>query len=224
MNEMKFKWKAWIDPFGSNAHEFGLEEKDLEDFEDDEPEKKKKKKREFIGKVAATNFGMLPLSEKPLAGSEFDFWTLETNFDLTTDALQTIEKTAGVESIFPLTRYRVRIGFPRSGLFDVDKVKSNVERRLKDADVFSKEAFMLSDVWGCSLELVANIRSMIRDLRENYSVWAMVVLPNGNISVIHNDHLTDEFGDELIKLNYVAKSTGGKIFSFLDDKETAPLV
>ena len=59
--------------------------------------------------------------------NSFDFWVLHTNFDITDEIKQIIESIPGVESITVLTRYRIKVGLTKSGLFNNTQVKQMIQ-------------------------------------------------------------------------------------------------
>lgn len=227
---MKMKWSRWVDEFGSNKDDFGLEEEDLDDWDDDDDdfdgitEQHGHGGAKYIGKVLCTHHGMFPIREHERAGDIFDFWTLQTDFNIDGDIATAIEETPGVETLFVLTRYKIRVGFTKSGLFDTAKVQKNVERRVRDSFRYSKVAQFISSAWGCDLNTVGKVRTLKSQIADNNSVWAMYVAPNSKIDVFICEDDGVKFYQKLQVYRDAEACVGGKIFTFMDDKETCPLV
>lgn len=112
----KIVWQKWVDPFGTDDIE-DLEKnfKDIADYEDLYEEKNEEKivdDKNTNGKyirVIATPMGIIPFNDNTASSKIFNFWTGHTNFDITKQVLNTIEETAGVETLDIFTRYRFRI-------------------------------------------------------------------------------------------------------------------
>lgn len=75
---------------------------------------------------------MIPEFSDPT--KHFKLWTMYTSIPLTTKLLVNIEKTDGIESLEPLSRYRARIGI--GPLFKDGIVIGNVTKLIKEAIPF----------------------------------------------------------------------------------------
>ena len=78
------------------------------------------------------NVPLLPISEKLLEDisllSNFECWIGHTNFDITRDIKDTLDKTQGIEILKILSRYRFFIGVGK--MFDFKNVRKNVENNI----------------------------------------------------------------------------------------------
>lgn len=78
------------------------------------------------------NVPLLPISEKLLEDisllSNFECWIGHTNFDITKDIKDTLDKTQGIEILKILSRYRFFIGVGK--MFDFKNVRKNVENNI----------------------------------------------------------------------------------------------
>lgn len=223
--DKRIKWQKWLDPMGSNKHEFGLEEKDLEDYEDDEDDiefddfhnNKKLMLPHNDGQVLVTPAGFIPLRNYDNATDKFDFYIMHTNFDITDAIVSVVEQTGGVESIVVLTRYRLKVGFPKSGLFDVEKIQKSIERRVLSSFKFSKNIIFMSQVWQCDLQTAHKIYNTVQEVKNNYDVWALCILPNGKINSYKSQQLSNKYYEKLTLFKNTSILTGAKIITFLDN-------
>jgi len=82
----------------------------------------------FNGLMVQSPMGM----DYPLSGyydQDMSMWTMHTNFDIVRPMIPIIEKVDGVESITPISRYRLRIGIGKL-FIDHDEVKRNIVKNL----------------------------------------------------------------------------------------------
>ena len=80
--------------------------------------------------VVITPFGIMPAE----MDANFRIWIGHTNFNVTDDILQKINKTEGVEALKPLTRYKFAVGIGK--LFDENLVKKEISETV--ASLLSK--------------------------------------------------------------------------------------
>ena len=71
-----------------------------------------------------------PFGEMPVLEEEPNIWVTYTNFNITEEMLETIDKTEGIEALTPLTRYKM--SFIVGQLFDDKETRLNVNRILYD--------------------------------------------------------------------------------------------
>jgi len=217
----EFKWIRWHDPLGNNPPpQYNEEDRwgrglpvctmEVEDDDDDDDE--------WEGRVLMTHFGMLPLHDGLTAGNKFRFWELHTNFDLSNDIIREIEKTPGVELSMPLSRYRIRLGFPISGFFDDDTIKNCVERNILKFMKYNKQIMSVAGAWEWDIEKVYKLRELLDDLKQYGVVWAVYVAPNGHVDVTRSADISEAFEERLGIYSLCRQSVGGKVFTFMDDK------
>jgi hypothetical protein len=78
--------------------------------------------------MIATPMGLIPMTEHTRAGKLFNFWTAHTNFPITQEIKDIIDRTDGVETLDIFTRYRWRISIGKA--FNSPEVKSNLMKAL----------------------------------------------------------------------------------------------
>lgn len=98
-------------------------DEDLEDYEED---------NESIIKSSP----MIPLTPQLIEDiamlSSFDCWMGHTNFDLTNNTKDILNKVPGIEVLKICSRYRFFIGVGR--MFDFTKVRNDIEKSLLEGD------------------------------------------------------------------------------------------
>lgn len=102
----KITWEKWTDPFGDNMDE--TKWNDYDDNPDENHEILEDSFRKPI-KVIASPLGLIPYNEYTASSKIFNFWVGHTNFDITQEISNIIEKSNGVELLDIFTRYRFRI-------------------------------------------------------------------------------------------------------------------
>jgi hypothetical protein len=218
----KFVWEKWVDPLGGNQSEFEhlMDDEDDEDGEDESGPKP-------VGSLVPANslpkmfkimhtpqFGAISLGEHAFAANRFDFWILHTNFEITKDIRDIISKVPGVESNDVLTRYRTRVGFPRSGLFNASKVKSTVQDAIRY--YFHETQNINLSNFETSLDGLT-VSMQVREVRDNidkkHDYWTIYVLPNGHMEVITADEEDQEYLRRTKTLQNLHMMIGGSLLS-----------
>lgn len=128
-------WQKWVDPFGEDDIETEFDpyvgDYDEEDETKNIDEQKELLKKHKGIKVIATPMGIIPMNENTMSSKLFNFWMGHTNFDITSNIAEIIEKTEGVETLDIFTRYRFRISVGKA--FDDSEVMRNI-----NTDVYSE--------------------------------------------------------------------------------------
>jgi hypothetical protein len=109
----KIIWEKWTDPFGENLEETRWNNYDNEGLDQETELLGSEYIKQQIGKpvkVIASPLGLIPYNEHTASSKIFNFWIGHTNFDITKDIAEIIEKCSGVELLDIFTRYRFRIG------------------------------------------------------------------------------------------------------------------
>jgi hypothetical protein len=124
-------WEKWKNPYKvlsnkdlhkrANNGGVDLDEEDEDDEEEDHGHN---------GIVFITPLGMVPLGENNDPEKTFRFWNGNTNFNITKDIKNILNKAEGVEILNIHTRYRFRIGIGL--LFDEEKVRVGINRKITD--------------------------------------------------------------------------------------------
>lgn len=127
-------WQKWVDPFGQEEDEtefdpylgeyFDAETSLNDDKVEDLTEKEALRLNKKAVRVIATPMGIIPVNDNTMSGKLFNFWVGHTNFNITPIVAETIEKTAGVETLDIFTRYRFRISVGKA--FDDSEVMRNI--------------------------------------------------------------------------------------------------
>ena len=126
----KIVWEKYEDPLEVDTKELPPQKNENDEYNDEY-----ELPQIQSTKILSTPFGFLPLSEKQFASKQFDFWVLHTNFNITSKIIRKIEQICGVETLDILTRYRVRIGFPKlGGLFNSQSIKLNIQKVILEFD------------------------------------------------------------------------------------------
>lgn len=201
MPKKQIVWEKWEDPMKGNN--FTQEATDPETPPID-------------SMITPTPFGILPMTEHSLASNRFDFWIMHSNFNLTKDILDAIAQIPGVETLEPYTRYRARIGFPKSGLFNKETVKRNIEDIILLKDDIKQQTI----IDGLKIKFNQQVYKLVSDtkklLAKKYKCWAIYVLPNGQIDIVSANHLGKEFTNKYNALKTTCVVVGGTIISSED--------
>lgn len=211
--KFKFVWEEWVDPLSPQDFNNNQDIDDDDDDDDDEGYGNVGQHSHSF-KAFPTPFGMLSISNHVLASSKFDFWLLHTNFPITNEIAYMMKKVPGVETMNVLTRYRVRFGFPKSGLFNSNEVKEKIEKAALGV-VRQKQDKALS-VFD---QKTSNQAREVRDyLDEHNEHWALYVLPNGHMEIIKQKVMRDgKFNDKLDTLKFVRQLVGGTLLTSDED-------
>lgn len=231
----KFVWTKWICPLNSNLNEVEFPGYDVTDEDEDDEytymeaeygnpiaigEEEEKGKQKFSGgtgqKMISTPFGFFALTDNTQAAKQFDLWVLHTNFDITGEIAELIENVDGVETIDVLTRYRVRIGFPRSGLFKTKNIKWAIEEALRtlDDEVDERNDTILADQYDA--DTLKKIKEYRTEISSKNPFWALYVLPNGQIHSVTSDRCDRDFLHKTKLFMEASQKVGGNILSYTD--------
>ncbi len=208
----KIVWEAWEDPYHGNADSFGkssiLNQKpSIMEFlstqeEDDntifgiEPKP-----------TIATPYGLLSITEDTLASKRFDFWLLHTNFDITIDFVKNLEKITGIETIEVFTRYRLRIGFPKTPFFNTTETKAKVQKFIDELNINAINPLInnIQTIYGATKALeIQNIYSNIY----NSPYWNIYLYPNAHVDIIISDKY-EEFAEKIFLIKKIHQMVGG---------------
>lgn len=118
MNNLKplIKWEKWVDPFGTDMDEAKWTDynDDITDLNDIASPEQEDVPHHIVSsqppvKVIASPLGLIPYNEHTASSKIFNFWLGHTNFNISTNIKDLIEKIDGVEILDIFTRYRFRI-------------------------------------------------------------------------------------------------------------------
>lgn len=202
----KLKWSEFIDPTEEFIKNKASQETDEDFDEDDEDEI-----NGISSKLLNTPVGMTTVGGPVFISKYFHVWILDTNFDITPVIAEQVDAIPGVEGLQIVTRYKMRVAFPKSGFFDIEEVKRNIEYILLGEERQSNEQIdkFISNLF----ENKINFSDIRQPVCSKYSIWTIYILPNGHYEVIGGTSKTKEY-DELFKIFKVAEHyVGGKVIT-----------
>lgn len=202
----KLKIYKWINPLknmkkGDDLIKGGEEGEEFLEMQDEEGV------MQTGTKVLGTPFGLVPIDNQWLIDNHIEFWMIETNFNINTEIQNSIKNIHGVEILHVFTRYKARVGIPKSGLFKSSIVINNIKNKIS-------ELFRAQQIAPLS-ELPLDIAEKCVNLRDNlykkYDYWGFIVLPNGNIESVCSNTDDDFFKQKIEILKSTSKLTRAKI-------------
>jgi len=199
----KFAWERWRDPLLSDYEEDGWP---CEEDESGNPIPIHSIERQ---PVMHTPHGMLSVVDASMACTSFDFWIMHTNFGITNKIAAIIEAVDGVESIEVYTRYRARLGFPKSGLFNSQDVRYAIEEAVRDMSNEEQNQLLV----GLELSVAERVIEMRKDIDKKFEHWAIYVVPNGNLEVVGSDTMDEHYKDKVSLLKECQESVGGRLLT-----------
>lgn len=114
INKPLIIWEKWQDPilaYLANTNNQPID--DVEEYNQDLMGYEEPEKISYKYPIVMTPMGMLPYSEKTSCETVFNFWTGHTNFSISKDISDILERCDGVETLDIFTRYRFRIAIGR---------------------------------------------------------------------------------------------------------------
>lgn len=187
----KIAWEQWNDPYK-------MEEKD--EVDDDVIISSMKP-------AIGTPYGILPITDNMMASSRFDFWMLYTNFDITKNFVAQLESVSGVETIEVYTRYRMRIGFPKTPFFDVQDTKYKIENIVREMNqqTINNMVGQITQLYGetTTLKIVDTCKDLLKR-----RFWNLYIYPNSHMDIIIADDYK-EFSEKIEIMQYMESLIGG---------------
>jgi len=160
-----------------------------------------------IPKVVSTAVGIFEIYDRNKPSNNYDCWLGHTNFDITNEIKNSIEKIGGVEVLKILTRYRFFVGVAK--MFDFKTVRIEIEKILCGKHIEDQDESILDDETRVAVD---NIKSRI----SSQKLWAIYVFPNGQIDYISSDSPTDtEYLDRLQVFKAAEEYSGGLLLNNL---------
>lgn len=190
----KIEWIKWRDPLKHDQDE-NFEMQSFKDsyeankFDDQEDDSKHVR-------VIAGPYGVIPLPEHGLCGSQYKMWVMHTNFNVTASIAEKINRCAGVEILKIWTRYRCWIGF--GNLFDVEKIQEQIEISLGANKSNKNNQNIL-------------IKKLSKNLSKKHKWWIIFNSENGKIDFIAGESKSNLYENisqdpRKIEENIIAKS------------------
>jgi hypothetical protein len=123
-------WEKWQDPILSHLGDINnhLMEQTPEDIDEDIVNYEEPEKISYKYPIVITPMGMLPYSEKTSCETVFNFWTGHTNFSISKEISDILERCDGVEALDVFTRYRFRIAIGRA--FKDSNIMSSINKKI----------------------------------------------------------------------------------------------
>jgi hypothetical protein len=220
----KFVWEKWVDPLNRDLDEVefpGYGDPIIQDDEEDNiaypvsHEETNKIHSIKPMQVLHTPMGLLTVTEHTLASKYFNFWILHTNFDIENIHMKIICETPGVETADVITRYKVRIGFPRSNLFNVIEVKQDIEERLKHP-ILNNNLIMdalLESKFGT--DIVNQFIITRNEIIKEGEYWIIYILPSGKIIKYASDN-KDTTTQKISFYRGIQQAVGGQVILYSD--------
>jgi hypothetical protein len=215
----KIAWEHWRDPLLSNYEDEEWPGYDLDENGDKIPVHTVERQP-----VMHTPHGMVSVLDDSMASNDYDFWVMHTNFDLNRGVAGLIETVDGVETMEVYTRYRARLGFPRSGEGDRED-EANFVPFFRPRDVMNRiddavrEYFHYAQnqtLVGLGIQTAEKVIETRDKLDKEFDHWTIWVLPNGNVEVLNSDGKPESFADYQHRLSVLKKAhqtVGGRLLS-----------
>lgn len=203
MNTKKIAWESW------NSKIEEVEEDDILDVAEDNNEYEEGSENQYIGinpealfampKTVHTPIGEYPSDSLLRPSQRWDCWIGHTNFDITKDIANEIEKIDGVEVLKIIGRYSFFIGVAR--MFDIKDVRRDI-----DANVCNyTEEEILSDS-----ELQETV-DLVKKQLQSADYWSILVGPRGEVEYVSSNKMDKTYLDGLNELIVLKNKIGGII-------------
>lgn len=200
----KFVWEKWKDPLLSNYEETEYPGYDLDEDGNEIPIHTASRQP-----VLHTPFGVVSVLNDAMAANTFDFWIMHTNFDIKEGIARVIEQVAGVETLEVYTRYRVRIGFPRSNLFRPRDAMHEIEVAILELDHITQNQLLT----GLETDVAEKVMDTRDTIDKKYEYWAIWVVPNGNMEIAKSNKFNDKYKQRLTLLQQAQETVGGRLLT-----------
>jgi hypothetical protein len=200
----KVKFERWTDPLNSN-----VVENEWPGFNVDEDGEAQPIYASKMTQVMHTPFGALSMLTNTVAANQFEFWWMHTNFDITNEIRDVIKVVPGVETLEITTRYRARIGFPKSGFFAGNQVMHDIQEAVTAIDHAKQNQALI----GLPNNIAYSVIEMRDKVDAKYDNWALLVLPNGSIEVLTSDKIDTTYTSKLELFNAAKSLIGGRLLT-----------
>lgn len=214
----KIVWEKWVDPLQSSIEATQAMLDEEENDEEAYPDENSEYDDEYIKAsplkplgmgikkfpIISTPFGMLSPSEHAFASSQFDFWVMHTNFDINEGIATLLERMPGIETLEITTRYRARIGFPKSGLFKPRDVMAKIQKLISEISWYEN----VEKLDGLPTDVIEKVMSTYNEVSKKYNHWCILVLPNGSIDIVGCDDLNEDYNKKLESFRLTQEFTG----------------
>jgi len=138
MADKQIVWERWYDPLKSAIDDYKSVVKDCftEHLANEHIPAEMILDRPFPvrGPILISNIGPIPIHEGNCPDKIFKFWIGHTNFDITQEVFDKIEKIPGVEILNIWTRYRFRLGVGKA--FEDRDVMNEIDRLVAGKETY----------------------------------------------------------------------------------------
>jgi hypothetical protein len=204
----QIRWEHWVNPLGGGQEyvEGGEElENEPKPYDDDG------EIATAVRPVIPTAAGLIPLNVYGSFATNFNFWMMHTNFNLSSKVVNILKKIDGVETCDVVSRYRARIGFGKC--FKSSDVKEEIKYALTDQP--QKKPGQGDDVLWMDDDTRQKILLLEQQAKGRYKHWAIYVIPNGQIAFAHAED--DKEYEKYVELfQQTRELAGGLVFTSHD--------
>lgn len=200
----KVKFERWSDPLNANVVDNEWPGFNVDEDGDAQPVYASK-----MTQVMHTPFGALSMLSNTVAANQFDFWWMHTNFDITNEIRDTVKKVPGVETLEVSTRYRARVGFPKSGFFAGNQVMHDIQEAVTELDHARQNEALI----GLPNTIAYTVIEMRDKIDAKFDNWALLVLPNGHMEVLTTDKVDTIYQGKLQLFNSTKSLVGGRLLT-----------
>lgn len=203
----EIRWEYWANPLGGGKEYTDDDGRDHDDPIDEYDEDG----GAAVRPVIPTAGGLIPLHVYGSFATNFNFWMMHTNFNLSRRVVDVLKRVPGVETCDVITRYRARLGFAKC--FKSTDVKDAIKKALITEDPPREGG------WRGGLKLDADTKQKVmlleQQARAKYKHWAIYVIPNGEIGFAHADNEQD-YQRHLELFRQAQSLAGGVVFTSND--------
>jgi tRNA U54 and U55 pseudouridine synthase Pus10 len=150
-------------------------------------------------RIVHTPIGVYPEDSMLKPSDRWDCWICHTNFDITSDIADKIEKSEGIEVLKVLGRYSFFIGIAK--MFDVKDVRRNIEQEIC---IYTEEE-ILSDT-----EIQKTV-DLVKKQLQSSDYWSILVSPSGEVEYVSSNQMNKNYLDGLNNLIVLKNKIGGII-------------
>ncbi len=171
MENKKIVWEKWIDPFIIED-----KEEEPEPYRDSYEKAERGQQKQNLGPVLVGPMGIIPVTENNTPSKIYNFWMGHTNFNISEDVADVINKAPGVETFDIFSRYRFRIAIGKAFTSDEDPFGRSVLLHIQEKLCPKQERMVIvKDPKHTPLSLLKT------HLCSKYEHWAIFVLPDGTL-------------------------------------------
>ena len=196
----KIAWESWNSKVEESLSDNALSEASvslLEDSDDEYP--LLAHDLLFQNKIVHTPMGPYPQDSLLKPSDRWDCWIGHTNFDVTVNIAEIIEKIEGVEALKIMGRYSFFIGVAR--LFNIKHVRKDIENAICN---YTEEEILSDNDLRQTVDLV-------KKQLQSVDYWSILVSPDGEVEYIASDKMDKTYLDGLNKLTVMKNKKVGII-------------